>query len=165
MATDIYLKLDGITGECEAKGHEKEIEILSWSHGFSQPTSPVRSSSGATVEKANHQDITFSKYLDSATDEILGKCWNGDQIKTAILSCWRADGKNTPVEYLNIKMEKVVVSTYSIGGGGGDIPIENVTLSYGKVVYTYKDQKKADGTGGSAKPISHDLIKNEVGTK
>ncbi|HEY3572188.1 MAG TPA: type VI secretion system tube protein Hcp, partial [Thermoanaerobaculia bacterium] len=42
MAINSYIKLDGIDGGSSASGHEKEIEIMSWSHGFSQPTSPVR---------------------------------------------------------------------------------------------------------------------------
>ncbi len=41
-----------------ARRHEhvrSEIEVLSWNHGFSQPTSPTRSTAGAgTVEQANH---------------------------------------------------------------------------------------------------------------
>ena len=167
MATNMYLKLDGIKGECTAKGHEGEIEILSWSHSFSQPTSAVRASSGATIEKANHSDLTITKYIDSSTDDILARCWDGKQIPTAIISCYRADGAqdNVAVEYLNIKMEKVIISSVSIGGGAGDLPIENVSFSYGKITYTYKPQKKEDGTGGNAEPISHDLTTNEVSTK
>lgn len=41
--------------------------------------------------------------------------------------------------------------------------MENVSLSYGKVTYTYTQQKKEDGTGGSQKPVSHDLVQNVVG--
>jgi type VI secretion system secreted protein Hcp len=44
----------------------------------------------------------------------------------------------------------------------GDHPTENVSVAYGKVKYTYIDQKKADGTPGGSRPISHDLTLNKV---
>lgn len=164
MATNIYLKLDGIEGECRAKGHEKEIEILSWSHGFSQPTSSVRASSGACVEKANHSDINVTKYLDSASDDILKSIWSGKLVKTAVITCYRSDGSesNEHVEYLKIELDEVIISNFSISGGAGDIPIENLSLNYGKIKYTYTPQKEEDGTGGSAQPISCDLVLNKI---
>lgn len=160
MATNSYIKMDGIDGGSTSENHAKEIEVMSWSHGFSQPTSPVRSTAGSgSVEQANHSNFTFTKYIDSATDDLLKHCWTGKQIKTAVVTCYRADGndKNKPVEYLKIEMEHVVVSNYSISGGAGDVPVENVSLDYGVVKYTYLPQKKEDGTGGSAQPIKHNL--------
>lgn len=159
MATNIFLKLDGIKGECTADGHADELEVLSWSHGFSQPTSSVRASSGSTVEKANHSDLSITKYLDSATDDLIKACWTGKQIKTAKIDCLRSDGAvdNKHVEYLIIEMEEVIISNYSVSGGAGDLPIENISLNYGKIKYTYLPQKKDDGTGGAAEPISCDL--------
>jgi type VI secretion system secreted protein Hcp len=162
MASNMFIKLGEIEGECEDANHVGWIEILSWQHGFTQPSTPVRASSGATVEKANHTDITFTKYLDKATDAILSTCWTGKQLPTAVLECYRSDGDANPVKYLQIDMEKVIVSGYGISGGGGDHPAENIALSYGKVTYTYLDQKKADAQAGAAKPVSHDLITNTV---
>ncbi len=166
MATNMYIDLgDDIKGGCSATGFENKIEILSWNHGFSQPTSPVRSSAGAgTVEQANHQNFTFSKYLDSATDDILKVCWDGKQLPKATLSCFRADAAtdNKPIKYLEVVMEHVIVSNFSVSGGPGDIPVENVSLDYGIVQYIYMPQKKADGTGGEAQPIKHDLEARKV---
>lgn len=165
MATDMFLQLDGVEGESEDKKCEKWIEILSWSHSFSQPTTAVRGSSGATVEKAHHSDLSVTKYLDKATDDILSKLWSGDMIPKASLKCFRADtGKtDTPVNYLTIDMEQVIISSYSISAGAGDMPLENLSLSYGKVTYTYMEQKKSDGTGGGSAPVSHNLVSGEVG--
>jgi type VI secretion system secreted protein Hcp len=160
MAINSYIKLASIDGGSTSGGHEKEIEIMSWSHGFSQPTSPVRSTAGAgSVEQANHSNFTFTKYIDSATDDLLLYCWSGKQIPTAVVTCYRADGAkdNKPVEYLKIEMEHVVISNFSISGGAGDVPVENVSLDYGVVKYTYLPQKKDDGTGGAAQPIKHNL--------
>jgi len=163
MANNLFLQLGKIKGESEDKNHKGWIEIQSWSHGFTQPTTPVRSSSGATVEKANHTDLTVTKYLDMSTDEILSACWTGKQLDKAKLECFRADGDANPVKYLTIDMEDVLVSGYDIGhSGSGDHPMETIRLSYGKVTYTYLNQKKETAQAGSAKPVSHDLKHNTV---
>ena len=86
------------------------------------------------------------------------------QFKKATVTCYRSDGAvdNKPIEYLKIEMEHVVVSNLSISGGAGDVPVENVSLDYGIVKYTYKPQKRADGTGGDAQAIKHDLETRKV---
>jgi type VI secretion system secreted protein Hcp len=155
MATNMYLKFEepNVEGSSTADGHAKEIEILSWNHGFVQPTSPTRSSAGAgTVEQATHQNLSFTKYLDTATNDLIKNCWSGKQFKTATLTCYRSDGAvdNKPVEYLKIVIEHVVIANYSVSGGPGDVPVENISLDYGIVQYHYTEQR-----GGS--PARHDL--------
>jgi type VI secretion system secreted protein Hcp len=165
MAVNAYIKIADVTGGSTAAEHAGEIEILSWSHGFSQPTSPTRSTAGAgSVEQANHSNFTFTKYIDSSTDDLLKYCWNGKQIATATVTCYRADGAtdNKPIEYLKVEMQHVVVSNFSISGGAGDVPVENVSLDYGIVKYTYKPQKKADGTAGDQQAIQHDLEQRKI---
>ncbi len=162
MATNMYIKFEEPTIEAgsTAKGHEKDLEILSWNHGFSQPTSPTRSAAGSgTVEQANHQNLSFTKYLDGSTHDLLRYCWTGKQIGKATLACYRSDGAtdNKPVKYLEVLMQHVVISNYSVSGGPGDIPVENVSLDYGVLTYTYNSQKKDDGTAAGAKPVKHDL--------
>jgi type VI protein secretion system component Hcp len=47
------------------------------------------------------------------------------------------------VEYLTVAMEHVIISNYTVSGGPGDIPVENVSLDYGTVRYDYKEHKQA----------------------
>ena len=148
-ATNMYLKFEepAIDGSSTSTGHEKDIQILSWSHGFVQPTSPTGSTAGSgTVEQATHQNLSFTKYLDTATDALLKYCWSGRQIGKATITCYRNDGSssNQPVNYLTIEMEHVVISNYSISGGPGDLPVETVSLDYGIVRYTYLGNKNED---------------------
>jgi len=167
MANNMYIKFTepDIAGGSTAEGHAEEIEILSWNHGFNQPTSPVRSTAGSgTVEQANHQNFTFSKYVDGATDDLLKMCWSGKQIGKAVVTCKRADGAedNAPVDFLVIEMEHIIVSNYSVSGGPGDIPVENISLDYGIVKYIYKPQKRADGSAGDKVEIQHDLETRKI---
>lgn len=165
MSGNMFLKLKtpDITGESADSDHTGEIQVLSWSHSFNQPTSPTRSSAGGgTVEQANHADFSFTKYIDSSTDDLLKACWSGKMIATGTFTAYRSDGDNKAVKYLEIGMEKIVVSNYSISGGTGDVAVETVTLSYGVVTYTYIAQKKDDGTADGAQPVKHDLIQQTV---
>ncbi|HEX7154200.1 MAG TPA: type VI secretion system tube protein Hcp [Thermoanaerobaculia bacterium] len=162
MSSNMYIKFEtpNIEAASSAAGHEKEIEVLSWNHGFVQPTSPTRSTAGAgTVEQATHQNISFTKYLDASTHALLKHCWSGKQIGKATLTCYRASGAtdNKPVEYLKVVMEHVIISNYSVSGGPGDLPVENVSLDYGIVQYNYVDQKAADGSADGNKPAKHNL--------
>ena len=91
MATNMYIKFEEppVKGDSTSEGHKEDIEIMSWSHGFTQPTSPVRSTAGSgTVEQANHSNFTFTKYLDSATDDLLKQCWTGKQFASPLSSVY-----------------------------------------------------------------------------
>jgi type VI secretion system secreted protein Hcp len=143
MASDMYIKFEepAVIGASIAPDHVGEIEILSWSHGFVPPTGPTRS-----VGQSTQQNLSFTKYLDQATNDLLKYSWSGKQIGKATITCYRSDGSNgNPLLYLTLTMQHVVISNYSVSGGPGDIPVENVSLDYGIIQYTYVDQKHADG--------------------
>lgn len=162
MATNFFIKIDGIDGESKVSGHEKDIQVLSWSHSFNQPTSATRSSAGGgTVEQANHADFSITKYVDMSSVPLMKSCWNGKTIKNAIFTAYRSDG-DALVEYLKIEMDNVIISNLSIGGGTGDLATETVTLSYSKVKYTYVDQKVVGAGNDGNKVSSHDLNLQKV---
>lgn len=162
MAQNFFIKIDSIDGESQVTGHTKEIQVLSWSHSFNQPTSATRSSAGGgTVEQANHADFSFTKYMDIASVPLMKACWNGKTNKTAVFTAYRSDG-DALVEYLKIEMDNVIVSNLSVGGGTGDLATETVTLSYSKVKYTYTQQKVPGAGNDGNKASSHDLALQKV---
>jgi type VI secretion system secreted protein Hcp len=163
MASNMYIKFDDVVGESTDTNHADWIEILSWSHGFSQPASPLRASSGSTIEMANHSNLNFTKALDSSTDDLIGACWRGLQYEKATVECFKSDGGNEPIKYLEIDMEDVIIADFSISGGGGDLPMENVSIAYSKVKYIYDPKNKEDGSqSDGVQPIEHDLKINSV---
>ncbi len=169
MAINVFIKIDGpaIIGGSTNKGHEGEIEVLSWNHGFNQPTQAVRSAAGSgTVETANHQHFTFSKYMDEATDDLCKMCWSGKHIDKVTMTCYRSVGdtgtQQNAVPYFKIEMENVIVSDYTLGGGVGDLPTEQVALNYAKLTYTYTPTEHGTGKAKGAQVISHDLKSNVV---
>lgn len=162
MATDMFIKFDDVEGEATETDHDTWIEILSWNHGFSQPASPLRDSTGSTIERANHSDLTITKYMDKATRRLLKDHWGGNQYEEVTIDCLRASG-DASILYLQIIMNDVIISNYNISGGGGDIPIENLSLSYSKVSYQYDSKKKEDGQAEGVQKVYHDLKTSEIG--
>ncbi|HTE46792.1 MAG TPA: type VI secretion system tube protein Hcp [Gemmatimonadaceae bacterium] len=157
MAVDMFFKLDAIKGEALDKTHKDEINVLAWSWGASQ-TGSTHISAGGGAGKASFQDISFTKYIDSASPILLQNVANGKHIKEATLTVRKA-GEH-PLEYLKIKLSDILVSSYSTGGSGGEDNLtENITLNFAKVDVTYTPQK-ADGTGGVGIVMSWNIAAN-----
>lgn len=166
MATNIFLTFEGeedLKGDSSDEGHKDQIEVLGWSHGFSQATSPVRSAAGSgTIERANHSDLTFTKYTDKSSPGLIKGCWSGKHFAKVLIKQYRAGGVGEVVDFINIEMTDVVISNFSISAGAGDLPVENISLAYGKVIYTYGPSDHATGKKAGSKPATHDLKTNVI---
>jgi len=154
----MFFKIEGIEGEAQDAKHTKEIDVLAWSWGASQ-AGTTHMGSGSGAGKVNVQDISFTKYVDSASHALLLSCCNGKHIPKATLVVRKA-GEN-PLEYIKIDLEDLIVSSISTGGSSGEERLtENVSLNFAKFKYSYTPQKK-DGTGDAAKEIGWNIPKNE----
>ena len=145
MAMDMFIKIGSLKGEAQDKTHKDEIDLLSWSWGISNSGS-AQQGAGAGAGKCNVQDFSFTKYLDKSTPDLMLAACNGKHFDKAVLTVRKAG--ETPLEYLLITMEEVLVSSVSTGGSGGEDRLtENVTLNFAKVKVQYKEQTATGGTG------------------
>lgn len=162
MASNTFIKFEGIKGSSANSKHKDEIEVMSWNHGFSQPPPSRNAASGRTVEQAQHMDFSFTKDLDASTDDLIKLCWTGKHVDKVRFTAYRSGGqRNTRVAYLKIVMTDVVVSNYSVGGGPEDLPVENVSLSYASVEYIYTGTSKK-GKASSKQAVKHDLTTRKI---
>jgi type VI secretion system secreted protein Hcp len=158
VPVDIFLKLDGITGEARDGAHANEIDVLAWSWGMSQ-SATTHVGGGGGSGKVSVQDLSITKYIDSASADLMLACCNGKHLPTALLTVRKA-GEN-PLEYVKVKMEEVIIASVSTGGSGGEDRLtENVTLNFAKVAvdYTAQDDK---GKAGKARSMTWDIAKNQ----
>ena len=145
MAMDMFMKIAGLKGESVDKTHAGEIDVLAWSWGVSNSGS-AHVGGGAGAGKANVQDLSFTKYIDKSTPDLLLSCCNGKHHDDATLIVRKAGEK--PLEYLKITMTEVLVTSVSTGGSGGEDRLtENVTLNFASVKLEYVEQTKGGGTG------------------
>jgi type VI secretion system secreted protein Hcp len=142
MAVDMFLKLDGIKGESKADGHKDEIDVQSFSWGMTQQGT-FAGGGGGGAGKVNVQDCHFTKSVDTATCDLMLKCCDGTHIKSGIISFRKAGGKQQ--EYLKIKIEDLIVSSYQQGGSSQDVVHDQFSLNFSKVSVEYNVQKE-DGS-------------------
>lgn len=139
MSADMFLKLDGITGESKDKKHTNEIEVQAMTWGMVQ-TGTGGSGGGSGTGKVAIQDITISKYVDSASADLLLKCANGTHIAKGVFVARKAGGEN-PLEYLKVTMNEVLIASVShSGSSGGELMSETVSLNFAKVEVEYFEQ-------------------------
>jgi type VI protein secretion system component Hcp len=110
------------------------------------------------MSTADVQDLTITKWVDSATPNLLSNCFaavkqlTGDKYQGvdvgAVLTLFKnVNGK--PLEFMVIKlMGSVIVSSVSTGEAGeNDMYTETVTFNFTKAVVVYtKDDGKASET-------------------
>jgi type VI secretion system secreted protein Hcp len=160
MAVDMFLDITGeIEGESQDAKHKKTIDVLAWSWGMSQSGS-FHLGGGGGSGKANFQDISITKWVDSSSAILMVYCASGDHFTDAVLIVRKAGKK--PLEYLKISMKDVLVTSVSTGGSGGEDKLtENVTLNFRSVKVEYVPQKP-DGSGEAAKEFIFNIAENKA---
>jgi type VI secretion system secreted protein Hcp len=160
MAVEIFFKLDGVEGEALAKGHEKEIEVFSFSLGASNPSS-VAFGTGSGAGKVDISSMSLQKQVDNASAKLFQFCCSGKHVASGKLTVREAGG-DAPVEYYVLDLTEVFVDSVSWGGAaGGGKPSESVALSFKAIKMTYLPQN-ADGSKGSKQEASWDIKVNKA---
>jgi type VI secretion system secreted protein Hcp len=158
MAVDMFLKIDGVEGESKDKTHLKQIDVLAWSWGMSN-TGSAHVGGGAGSGKVNVQDVSITKWVDSASPKLVLACCEGSHYSQVLLTVRKAAGK-APLEYVKITLNEVLVAGISTGGSGGEERLtENVTLNFGKFSMDYTPQQD-DGSAGTAINAAWDVAGN-----
>jgi type VI secretion system secreted protein Hcp len=146
-SSNIFLKLGDIKGESTDAKHKDEIEVLSWSWGVSQSTGRIKR---GTVAPQCIQDLTLTKFVDSASAQIIMAAVKGEIAKEATLTLRKAGGDQQ--DYLIIKMNDVLVTSYQTGGsaGGNEAQVTDVVvLNFSSIEGEYRPQSP-DGKLGNA---------------
>ena len=163
---DFFLKVDStkggvIKGESLDSKHKDEVEVLSWSWGVSQ-SGTMAQGGGGGAGKANFNDFNFTHHVDKASPVLLRACATGEHIKEATLSSAK-QGKG-PQDFLIFKMNDILITSVSLSeaGGTGSVPLENVSMQFGKVDMEYKPQK-ADGSLDAGVHFKYDVKANKEG--
>ena len=158
MATDCFMKFTGgekpIKGECTDTAHPGAsgwIEIQGFSLGVSNAASVGSAKGGGGSARADFTSLSITKVMDNATPNLFYVMCHGDHFTKLDIEMLKAGGK-TPVVYLKYEFETVFVSSYSVSGGGGQMPVEGGHL---RVCQSHEDLHAAVGWWGQGhgKPL------------
>jgi type VI secretion system secreted protein Hcp len=131
-AVDMFLKLDGISGESTNDKHKGESEVLSWSWG---------ASGKENGKKGCVQEMNVTKVVDSASPPLITNAGAGGIVSPkAVLKVQKSGGDRQ--EFFIVTMTNVRVASYATAASSGsDNLVENVAFSFDQIDGEYKKQK------------------------
>lgn len=140
MSNDVFIKIDGISGESPDAAHPNEIQVANWTWKMSQQAS-MMSGSGGGAGKATVEDLVFFHQVDRASPNLMSYCLTGKHIPKAILSMRKAGG--TPFDFCRITMTDVIITGVEMTAS-----YEQIHLSFARVKQEYMVQNPQGGSGG-----------------
>ena len=121
----------------------------------------ARSAGGASTGRSQHGDFVIVKYVDKSSPKLYEAVSNGKPFAKVKMEVCRAGGSQ--VVFLAVAMEEVLISRVTLNPGStqnadGDVlPTETVHCNYGKIEWTYTQQKRKDGSGGGNVTAKYDV--------
>jgi type VI secretion system secreted protein Hcp len=150
MAVDMFLEIKEVPGESMKKGHEGQIDIVSFSFGAVQHGSFSRGGAGGGSGKAEFQDISIVKEVDKSSPKLFQACAAGTHFPKATIFVRKAGDK--PLEYYKVELKDLIVSSVqNSGSSSGDAVMESTTLNCAVINFTYVEQ---DAKGGAGKTVT-----------
>jgi type VI secretion system secreted protein Hcp len=150
MASDAYLKIEGLPGESEDERHRNWIEVQDVLYAVHQPRAKALSTAGGhTTGRADLYPITFTKLADLASPVLLQTCAAGKTLPKASFEFMRADGDGKPIPYFKIELENLIIASITPDSGEGGIIVERVQLAYAKIKWAYTKQSIRGGKQGN----------------
>ena len=143
MAVDVFMKIDGISGESSDPQYKDWIEVLSLN--WEVDTSTGERGHG----EARSSYFGIAKVVDKATPLIIKATTQNELIKEIRIALCRA-GKEK-VKYLEYVIKNCVITKAKLQMGvnsGETLPVENIQFRFATIEITYFQQKR--DTGASA---------------
>jgi type VI secretion system secreted protein Hcp len=131
----IFVKIPGVPGDVKAEASKGSHNATSFSFAMAKPDS------GATGQSRRRgsvvlDDVTFTKAVTAASPKLAEAAAKGQVFPSITIE----NARQGKILY-SIKLENVVISGLQ-QESSGDWPVENVTLNYEKITWTY------NGAGG-----------------
>ena len=152
-SAQMFLKLDGITGDSTDDGHKNQIDVSSFAFAVGRGGDGTGSGGRGAAGRSHLQTMRIDKVYDSASPKLFRAAATGQHIRSAVLTFRRA-GDDRDVEFLTYTLSDVQVTSYDQGGTDGDARDlgsleEEVGLTAAKVHLT----EQTVGSDGKKGPV------------
>jgi type VI secretion system secreted protein Hcp len=153
---DIYLKVDGVEGESEDANHKGWIGVESIAGGVANAGAFAYGGGGSG--KAQWNDQTVRCKFDKSFPTLMQKSASGEHIANVEISANKAGGSQQ--EFLNIKMQDVIISSITLSGAESTEPMFDIGFNFQKITVQAKGQT-SQGTMSGAVVAGWDVKQNQ----
>jgi type VI secretion system secreted protein Hcp len=160
----IYLKLDGVDGESEKKGHEKWIEVQSFSWGANQ-NSTVGVGGGLSAGTVSFQDVSIQAMGGKSSSLLLHFLTKGKHFSEITIDFTKSTGDNPEEIYQQIRSKSGYITSYNASMQGGDyeaVPMDSVTMALANYEHEIWAQETEGGALKSCGVHGYDLKLKEA---
>lgn len=148
MAGNLFLQIEGVTGECVESAHKGWIDVDSYNEGL-QSSSTASYGGGAGLGSVSYNDFTITCQLEKAIPNLMKACADHKPYPTAKLHATKMGGSGASWTYLEVTLSEVVVTGVHFSGSQNQIPTVQVSLSFAKIKTEYWEQTSTGGKGSS----------------
>ncbi|MDX3905800.1 MAG: type VI secretion system tube protein Hcp [Pigmentiphaga sp.] len=158
MAVDMYMKVEGASGESKDANHKDWTDIVSFSWGASQPGS-MAAGGGGGIGKASFNDLHVVARIDRAAPAVMKHCASGKHLSKVEVSVCKAGGSQ--VEYSKITLEEVLVTSVQITGEkDSEAVLVDYAFQAARVKQQYWEQTDK-GSKGAESLVAWDVKQNK----
>ncbi len=152
----IYMKYDGINGNVTADGYANHIALNSVSFGVGRGISMEAGNlTNREATRPTISEVSITKFADTSVTSLFKESVTGSAGKTVVIKLVRTGGDKVQ-EYMNYTLENCLVSGFSISADAEGEPVENITLSFSKIMISYNDFDAKNKTSNPQR-VGYDL--------
>lgn len=153
----IYLKVPDIEGDCIVKGHEDEMQILSFSNSVAHMHNPAEASS-QVAGLVNAAPITVVKYVDKSTPAMIQACCDGKVFADEVIVTHAKKIEGDVIDYFKLRLDRAQIIDDSISSSEDGVPMETISIAYGTVTWEYQPLDKSGEQSEGAKEAFFDVL-------
>ncbi|MCM3878451.1 MAG: type VI secretion system tube protein Hcp, partial [Thermoanaerobaculia bacterium] len=130
----IYMKFDGIDGESMAPA-PGSIQVETRDLDQLERLAAQKAPRGGSHLQLGISSINFTKHVDRASPKLAQAAAAGKHIPRGVLTVRKAGGGQQ--DYLVVRMEDIIVSSFRPPAGGATQGTESVTINFAKADFDY----------------------------
>lgn len=122
-AVDVFLNIQGVSGEVTTTPHANWIKVTSasWGHAKGMP----------------FEALTVTKEVDFSSPTLALAAADGRHYPSAVLEFEANYANNVGVVFLKVTLTDVTVKSYGASGASG-VPVDSVKLAFARIEWVYR---------------------------